>query len=179
MDRLQVELVGADGYHLRSVCSGSPRREGPRRAVASAGYVQADRVSRAHPLGRPATRPDNGACHCYPTTNSGNCYEPAGYRRTSDRGTYGVAGNGEKIICEDNNGWRWEPVEALNLYDLPFGTGCRFFQILVRQQVQQWQRALARRATNLGKERSLTVTRGYPDPLLRPYGTPEPNRFPR
>jgi hypothetical protein len=21
----------------------------------------------------------------------------------------GVAGNGEPIICEDNNGWRWEP----------------------------------------------------------------------
>jgi hypothetical protein len=127
-----------------------PRREGPRRAVASAGYVQADLVFRAHPLGGPATRPDDGACRtrpdnfgcrtaaCYPTTNSGNCYEPGGYRRTSDRGTY------EKIICEDNNGWRWEPVEALNLYDLPFVTGYRFFQILVRQQVQQWQRALAR-----------------------------------
>jgi hypothetical protein len=23
---------------------------------------------------------------------------------------YGVAGDGEKIVCEDNNGWRWEPV---------------------------------------------------------------------
>jgi hypothetical protein len=22
----------------------------------------------------------------------------------------GVAGDGEKIMCEDNNGWRWEPV---------------------------------------------------------------------
>jgi hypothetical protein len=21
----------------------------------------------------------------------------------------GVAGNGEAITCEDNNGWRWEP----------------------------------------------------------------------
>jgi hypothetical protein len=21
----------------------------------------------------------------------------------------GVAGNGEAIICENNNGWRWEP----------------------------------------------------------------------
>jgi len=32
--RLRVELVGADGYHLRSSCSGNPRREDPHRAVA-------------------------------------------------------------------------------------------------------------------------------------------------
>jgi hypothetical protein len=43
-------------------------------------------------------------------TNGGNCYEPGEYCRTSDRGASGVAGDGEKIICEDNNGWRWEPV---------------------------------------------------------------------
>ena len=47
---------------------------------------------------------------CYPLTNGGKCYEPGEYCRTSDRGTSGVAGDGEKIICEDNNGWRWEPV---------------------------------------------------------------------
>jgi hypothetical protein len=47
---------------------------------------------------------------CSPLTNGGNCYEPGEYCRTSDRGTSGVAGDGEKITCEDNNGWRWEPV---------------------------------------------------------------------
>ena len=47
---------------------------------------------------------------CYPTTNSGNCYEPGEYCRKSDHGASGVAGDGEKILCEDNNGWRWEPV---------------------------------------------------------------------
>jgi hypothetical protein len=47
---------------------------------------------------------------CYPLTNGGKCYEPGEYCRTSDRGTSGVAGDGEKITCEDNNGWRWEPV---------------------------------------------------------------------
>ena len=47
---------------------------------------------------------------CYPSTNSGNCYEPGEYCRNSDHGTSGVAGDGEKILCEDNNGWRWEPV---------------------------------------------------------------------
>ena len=47
---------------------------------------------------------------CYPTTNSGHCYEPGEYCRNSDHGRSGVAGNGEKIICEYKNGWRWEPV---------------------------------------------------------------------
>ena len=47
---------------------------------------------------------------CSPLTNSGHCYEPGEYCRNSDHGMYGVAGDGEKIACEDNNGWRWEPV---------------------------------------------------------------------
>lgn len=46
---------------------------------------------------------------CYPLTNGGNCYESGEYCRDSDHGASGVAGNGERIICEDNNGWRWEP----------------------------------------------------------------------
>jgi len=46
---------------------------------------------------------------CSPLTNGGNCYEPGEYCRTSDHGASGVAGNGEPITCEDNNGWRWEP----------------------------------------------------------------------
>jgi hypothetical protein len=46
---------------------------------------------------------------CYPLTNGGNCYEPGEYCRDSDHGMSGVAGDGEKIICEDNDGWRWEP----------------------------------------------------------------------
>jgi hypothetical protein len=47
---------------------------------------------------------------CYPKTNGGNCYEPGEYCRDSDHGMTGVAGDGEKIQCEDNDGWRWEPV---------------------------------------------------------------------
>jgi hypothetical protein len=46
---------------------------------------------------------------CYPLTNSGNCYEPGEYCRNGDHGMTGVAGDGEAIVCEDNNGWRWEP----------------------------------------------------------------------
>lgn len=46
---------------------------------------------------------------CYPRTDGGNCYEPGEFCRDSDHGMSGVAGNGEKIICADNDGWRWEP----------------------------------------------------------------------
>jgi hypothetical protein len=46
---------------------------------------------------------------CYPKTDGGNCYEPGEFCRDDDHGTTGVAGDGEKIICEDNDGWRWEP----------------------------------------------------------------------
>ena len=46
---------------------------------------------------------------CYPLTNGGNCYEPGEYCRTSDHGATGIAGDGERIVCTDNDGWRWEP----------------------------------------------------------------------
>ena len=49
------------------------------------------------------------ATSCHPLTNGGNCYEPGEFCRTSDHGVSGVAGDGEAIVCQDNNGWRWEP----------------------------------------------------------------------
>ncbi|HET9170579.1 MAG TPA: hypothetical protein VFN97_14155 [Actinospica sp.] len=54
-----------------------------------------------------AQQPQQG---CYPRTNSGNCYKPGEYCRTSDHGASGIDGNGDAIQCEDNNGWRWERV---------------------------------------------------------------------
>jgi hypothetical protein len=47
---------------------------------------------------------------CYPLSNEGTCYEPGEYCRNADHGASGIAGDGEAITCEDNNGWRWEPV---------------------------------------------------------------------
>jgi hypothetical protein len=47
---------------------------------------------------------------CYPLSNEGTCYEPGEYCRDDDHGAHGIAGNGEAIVCEDNDGWRWEPV---------------------------------------------------------------------
>ena len=64
----------------------------------------------AHSAARATTFRRGVACRLLPPTNSGNCYEPGEYCRNSDHGASGVAGDGEKIICEDNNGWRWEPV---------------------------------------------------------------------
>jgi hypothetical protein len=46
---------------------------------------------------------------CYPISDEGTCYEPGEYCREDDHGTSGVAGDGEAITCEDNDGWRWEP----------------------------------------------------------------------
>jgi hypothetical protein len=46
---------------------------------------------------------------CYPLTSTGKCYEPGEYCSNADHGMSGVAGDGESIICENNNGWRWEP----------------------------------------------------------------------
>jgi len=46
---------------------------------------------------------------CHPVSNEGTCYRAGEYCRESDAGTTGVAGNGESIICEDNDGLRWEP----------------------------------------------------------------------
>jgi type IV secretory pathway VirB10-like protein len=59
----------------------------------------------------PATRAAPAApAGCTPKTDAGNCYEPGEFCRTGDRGTTGVAGDGKAIKCEDNDGWRWEPV---------------------------------------------------------------------
>ncbi|HYB88392.1 MAG TPA: hypothetical protein VEC76_16155 [Streptosporangiaceae bacterium] len=46
---------------------------------------------------------------CYPIASTGNCYEPGEFCPHADAGMTGLAGDGETIICEDNNGLRWEP----------------------------------------------------------------------
>lgn len=46
---------------------------------------------------------------CHPLSDEGTCYEPGEYCRDDNHGMSGVAGDGEAITCEDNDGWRWEP----------------------------------------------------------------------
>jgi hypothetical protein len=55
------------------------------------------------------TTPTPTPIGCYPLTSTGKCYEPGEYCSNADHGMSGVAGDGEAIICENNNGWRWEP----------------------------------------------------------------------
>ena len=62
------------------------------------------------PTTAPPSTPTTAApASCYPLTDGGNCYEPGEYCRDSDHGATGLAGDGETIVCQDNNGWRWEP----------------------------------------------------------------------
>ena len=66
----------------------------------------------AAPSTEPAAAPTQASATpagCYPTSDEGTCYQPGEYCRDDDHGTSGVAGNGEAITCEDNDGWRWEP----------------------------------------------------------------------
>jgi hypothetical protein len=66
-------------------------------------------VTTTTPPPPPTTTPPPVAPSCTPLTDGGNCYEPGEYCRDDDHGVTGVAGNGETITCEDNDGWRWEP----------------------------------------------------------------------
>jgi hypothetical protein len=61
------------------------------------------------PTPAPAPGPTSTPTSCYPKTSSSNCYEPGEYCSSADHGMSGVAGDGEAIVCENNNGWRWEP----------------------------------------------------------------------
>ena len=58
---------------------------------------------------QPNPNPTSTPAGCYPLTSSGNCYEPGEYCPNADHGMSGVAGDGKAIICQNNNGWRWEP----------------------------------------------------------------------
>jgi len=57
----------------------------------------------------PAPPTTAGSAGCSPIDDEGGCYEPGEYCRDDDHGMTGRAGNGETIVCEDHNGWYWEP----------------------------------------------------------------------
>jgi hypothetical protein len=68
--------------------------------------------SPTQPAVAPATHaaPPAPPASCYPISDEGTCYEPGEYCRYADEGMTGLAGDGETIECEDNDGLRWEPV---------------------------------------------------------------------
>lgn len=72
-----------------------------RQATGFAPPQETDAPATQAPAPPPATHTS-----CYPLTNGGNCYEPGEYCRNADAGTYGVAGDGERIYCTNRH---WEP----------------------------------------------------------------------
>lgn len=46
---------------------------------------------------------------CTPLSNAGNCYKIGQFCAERFHGSTGVSGDGRRMVCRDNNGWRWEP----------------------------------------------------------------------
>jgi hypothetical protein len=57
----------------------------------------------------PTTAAPPAPSGCYPRASSGNCYQPGEFCPQADAGMSGIDSNGNPIICENNNGLRWEP----------------------------------------------------------------------
>jgi len=80
------------------------------RAAAIAAVAAPAQPTPAAPAATVPAAPAPTAASCHPLSDEGTCYEPGEFCRDSDHGMTGVAGDGEAIECEDNDGWRWEPV---------------------------------------------------------------------
>lgn len=103
--------IGAARRGFRVVVYVTTSRHG-RKGYCQAWFRLPRRARTAVPApspSAPAPSPPASAASCYPTTPSGNCYEPGEFCSLADHGMSGVAGDGERITCADNNGWRWEP----------------------------------------------------------------------
>jgi hypothetical protein len=114
-DRKKTARAGAAGVHTFWFPVGSAQpaiRVKVDVHVSSHGQKRSTRVwftPRRPPPPPAPTPPPPAPSGCYPKTSSGNCYEPGEFCPHADAGMTGVAGNGETITCEDNNGLRWEP----------------------------------------------------------------------
>jgi hypothetical protein len=82
----------------QAAASGTSAAPAPARTTATPHAAAAPR--------RPLSR---GPAGCHPLTNARRCYEPGQFCRPGDRNAVGVAGDGERITCEDYDRWRWEP----------------------------------------------------------------------
>jgi hypothetical protein len=86
-------------HHVTVTVLGAPLPPPPPRTTTTT-------TTRPPPPAPPTTtaRPS-----CSPRTAGGNCYEPGELCPAADHGLSGIAGDGKRITCEDNDGWRWEP----------------------------------------------------------------------
>jgi hypothetical protein len=88
----------------------SPSAPAPPASSRAVSTSQAPQVTQAPPTTQAPTPTQAAPAGCYPLSNEGTCYEPGEFCRKSDHGVTGVAGDGKTIKCEDNDGWRWEPI---------------------------------------------------------------------
>ena len=106
-----VAISAAPAAPAPAVTTAAPSTA-PAVAPTTAPAVTPTTAPAAAPTTAPAPAPTRAApttAGCHPLSNEGTCYEPGEYCRDDDHGTSGVAGDGKAIICEDNDGWRWEP----------------------------------------------------------------------
>jgi hypothetical protein len=85
------------------------RRSATSRASATKAASAQKSAPKAQQTHAAGPSPVAAPAECEPKTNGGNCYEPGEFCRKTDHGVSGVAGDGKKIVCQDNDGWRWEP----------------------------------------------------------------------
>ena len=101
----QLIRVGGRWQIARASISPSPCQDtGTTGNTGNTGYTGNTGIT-----GNTGNTGNTGSGGCSPMTDAGGCYEPGEYCRDTDHGISGVAGDGESITCEDNNGWRWEP----------------------------------------------------------------------
>ena len=95
--------------HSANTCSTSFTPRGLASTSPSPSPSRSSPTPTPSPSHSSAAPSPSSSAGCYPRTSAGNCYEPGEYCPDADHGMHGVAGDGEAIVCEDNNGWRWEP----------------------------------------------------------------------
>ena len=109
----------APAAHTAAAASSVPARTTPASSAAASSAparttpatTAAAPSTPAHTVPSVPTSPASTApAGCHPLTSGGKCYEPGEFCRTTDQGASGVAGDGEAIVCELNNGrLRWDP----------------------------------------------------------------------
>jgi hypothetical protein len=104
----------------QTAAANSLKAQAPLSAVPSAspaapsGSTPSPTPTAARPAADAPMPAGQASAGCQPLSNEGTCYEPGEFCSSSDHGLTGVAGDGEQIVCQDNDGWRWEPVSAPN-----------------------------------------------------------------
>src|SRR6202034_1387623 len=109
---LRVALAIAGALVIVPVVAGCASAHGTSPVSATVGAsAPATHAAPAPPPPATSAAPVSAPkASCTPLSDENTCYEPGEYCRDDDHGVTGVAGDGEAIRCEDNDGWRWEPV---------------------------------------------------------------------